>query len=163
MGLAEAHQTLALNHLRQRMTLETDGKLMTGRDIAIAALLGAEEYSFASLALVAIGCVMMRVCSLNTCPVGIATQNPALRKFLLVNRNILFILCFLSRRPQRNHGRTGFRTIDEMVGHTEVLVPRFIAKGKAKSLDFARILGTTLPIARKVTDPFGETTMARIG
>ncbi len=94
MGLAEAHQTLALNHLRQRMTLETDGKLMTGRDIAIAALLGAEEYSFASLALVAIGCVMMRVCSLNTCPVGIATQNPALRKFLLVNRNILFILCF---------------------------------------------------------------------
>ncbi len=81
MGLAEAHQTLAMNHLRQRMTLETDGKLMTGRDIAIAALLGAEEYSFASLALVAIGCVMMRVCSINTCPVGIATQNPALRKF----------------------------------------------------------------------------------
>ena len=74
MGLAEAHQTLSLNRLRQRMTLETDGKLMTGRDVAIATLLGAEEYSFASLTLISIGCVMMRVCSLNTCPVGVATQ-----------------------------------------------------------------------------------------
>lgn len=157
MGLAEAHQTLALNHLRQRMTLETDGKLMTGRDIAIAALLGAEEYSFASLALVAIGCVMMRVCSLNTCPVGIATQNPALRKFFAGKpEHIIHTMFFLAEDLREIMAELGFRTIDEMVGHTEVLVPRFIAKGKAKSLDFARILGTTLPIARKVTDPFLE-------
>ena len=106
MGLAEAHQTLALNNLRQRVTLETDGKLMTGRDIAIATLLGAEEYSFATLALVAIGCVMMRVCSLNTCPVGIATQDlnlqvsaPCRQTGIRGKHDALF-----SRRLARSHG-----------------------------------------------------------
>ena len=100
---------------------------MTGRDIAIAALLGAEEYSFASLALVAIGCVMMRVCSLNTCPVGIATQKSSFTKvFLLVKpEHIIHTMFFLAEDLREIMAELGFRTIDEMVGHTEVLVPRF--------------------------------------
>lgn len=157
MGLAEAHQTLAMNRLRQRMTLETDGKLMTGRDLAVAALLGAEEYSFASLALVAIGCVMMRVCSLNTCPVGVATQNPELRKFFAGKpEHIVNTMYFLAEDLREIMAELGFKTIDEMIGHTEVLKPRFIAKGKAKSLDFSRMLGTTIGIERKCADPFAE-------
>ena len=157
MGLAEAHQTLALNDLRQRMTLETDGKLMTGRDIAIATLLGAEEYSFASLALVAIGCVMMRVCSLNTCPVGVATQNPELRKFFVGKpEHVVNMMMFLAEDLREIMAELGFKTIDEMVGHTEVLTTRFVAKGKAKSLDFSKMLGTTIGIQRKTVDPFLE-------
>ena len=157
MGLAEAHQTLALNNLRQRVTLETDGKLMTGRDIAIATLLGAEEYSFATLALVAIGCVMMRVCSLNTCPVGIATQDPNLRKFFAGKPEyVVNMMHFLAEDLREVMAELGFKTIDEMVGHTEVLKPRFVAKGKAKSLDFSKILGTTIGIERKTQDPFLE-------
>lgn len=157
MGLTEAHQTLSLNNLRQRMTLETDGKLMTGRDIAIATLLGAEEYSFASLVLVSIGCVMMRVCSLNTCPVGVATQKPELRRFFAGKpEHVVNTMKFLAADLREVMAELGFKTIDEMVGHTEVLQPRFIAKGKAKSLDFSRMLGTTLAIERKVVDPFLE-------
>ena len=157
MGLAEAHQTLALNNLRQRVTLETDGKLMTGRDIAIATLLGAEEYSFATLALVAIGCVMMRVCSLNTCPVGIATQDPKLRKFFAGKPEyVVNMMHFLAEDLREVMAELGFKTIDEMVGHTEGLKPRFVAKGKAKSLDFSKILGTTIGIERKTQDPFLE-------
>ncbi|WP_371853974.1 glutamate synthase large subunit [Enterococcus hulanensis] len=157
MGVAEAHQTLAMNNLRQRMTLETDGKLMTGRDVAMAILLGAEEYSFASLALVAIGCVMMRVCSLNTCPVGVATQNPALRKFFVGKpEHLVNMMYFIAEDLREIMAELGFRSIDEMIGHTEVLEPRFIAKGKAKSLDFSRILATSVGIERKTEDPFKE-------
>ncbi|WP_297075913.1 glutamate synthase large subunit [uncultured Enterococcus sp.] len=157
MGLAEAHQTLSMNRLRQRMTLETDGKLMTGRDIAIATLLGAEEYSFASLILVAVGCVMMRVCSLNTCPVGVATQNPALRKFFAGKpEHVINAMFFLAEDLREIMAELGFRTIDEMVGQAEVLQPRYIAKGKAKSLDFSRMLGRSIGIERKVDDPFAE-------
>ncbi|GCF93955.1 glutamate synthase [Enterococcus florum] len=157
MGLAEAHQTLAMNQLRQRMILETDGKLMTGRDVAMATLLGAEEYSFASLALVAIGCVMMRVCSLNTCPVGVATQNPALRKFFVGKpEHIINTMMFIAEDLREIMAELGFRSIDEMVGHTEVLKPRFVAKGKAKSLDFSRMLTSSVGITRKVEDPFTE-------
>ncbi|GAB2023157.1 glutamate synthase large subunit [Pseudolactococcus yaeyamensis] len=157
MGLAEAHQTLTMNHLRQRMTLETDGKLMTGRDIAVAALLGAEEYSFASLALVAVGCVMMRVCSLNTCPVGVATQNPELRAhFAGKPEHVVNGMEFLAQELREIMADLGFRSVDDMIGHAEVLKPKFIAKGKAKSLDFSRIIGTTMPIERKVVDPFIE-------
>lgn len=157
MGLAEAHQTLAMNNLRQRMILETDGKLMTGRDIAVAALLGAEEYSFASLALVAVGCVMMRVCSLNTCPVGVATQNPALRKFFAGKpEHVINAMMFLAEDLREIMAELGFRTIDEMIGHTEVLQPKYVAKGKGKSLDFSRMLGTTIGIERKCEDPFKE-------
>ena len=157
MGLAEAHQTLALNKLRQRVTLETDGKLMSGRDIAIATLLGAEEYSFATLALVAIGCVMMRVCSLNTCPVGIATQDPKLRQFFAGKPEyVVNMMYFMAEDLREIMAELGFKTIDEMVGHTEVLKPRFVAKGKAKSLDFSKMLGTTIGIERKTVDPFLE-------
>ena len=157
MGVAEAHQTLAMNNLRQRMTLETDGKLMTGCDVAMAILLGAEEYSFASLALVAIGCVMMRVCSLNTCPVGVATQNPALRKFFVGKpEHLINMMYFIAEDLREIMAELGFRSIDEMIGHTEVLEPRFIAKGKAKSLDFSRMLSTSIGIERKTEDPFKE-------
>ncbi|WP_438730254.1 glutamate synthase large subunit [Enterococcus sp. AZ128] len=157
MGVAEAHQTLAMNNLRQRMTLETDGKLMTGRDVAMAILLGAEEYSFASLALVAIGCVMMRVCSLNTCPVGVATQNPALRKFFVGKpEHLVNMMYFIAEDLREIMAELGFRSIDEMIGHTEALEPRFIAKGKAKSLDFSRMLSTSVGIERKTEDPFKE-------
>lgn len=155
MGLAEAHQTLTMNHLRQRMTLETDGKLMTGRDIAIAVLLGAEEYSFGTLPLVAIGCVMMRVCNLNTCPVGVATQNPHLRKiFAGKPEHIENTMMFLAENLREIMAELGFKTIDEMVGHTEVIKPRFVAKGKAKTLDFSRILGNSLRIKQKTHEPF---------
>lgn len=137
MGLAEAHQTLSLNRLRQRMTLETDGKLMTGRDVAIATLLGAEEYSFASLALISIGCVMMRVCSLNTCPVGVATQNPELRKhFAGKPEHVINMMMFMAEELREYMAELGFRSVDEMVGHSEILKAKFIPKGKAKSLDF---------------------------
>lgn len=157
MGLTEAHQTLALNQLRQRVILETDGKLMTGKDIAIAALLGAEEYSFASLALVAVGCVMMRVCSLNTCPVGVATQNPALRQFFAGKpEHVINAMMFLAEDLREIMAQLGFKTIDEMIGHTEVIKPRYVAKGKAKSLDFSKMLATTAGIERKVSDPFLE-------
>ena len=155
MGLAEAHQTLLMNNLRQRMILETDGKLMTGRDIAIATLLGAEEYSFASLALVAVGCVMMRVCSLNTCPVGVATQNQALRKFFAGKpEHVVNAMMFLAEDLREVMAELGFKTIDEMIGHAECLAPRFVAKGKAKSLDFSKIIGSELGIERKSIDPF---------
>lgn len=157
MGLTEAHQTLALNQLRQRVILETDGKLMTGKDIAVAALLGAEEYSFASLALVAVGCVMMRVCSLNTCPVGVATQNPALRQFFAGKpEHVINAMMFLAEDLREIMAQLGFKTIDEMIGHTEVIKPRYVAKGKAKSLDFSKMLATTAGIERKVSDPFLE-------
>ena len=157
MGLTEAHQTLALNQLRQRVILETDGKLMTGKDIAVAALLGAEEYSFASLALVAVGCVMMRVCSLNTCPVGVATQNPALRQFFAGKpEHVINAMMFLAEDLREIMAQLGFKTIDEMIGHTEVIKPRYVAKGKSKSLDFSKMLATTAGIERKVSDPFLE-------
>ncbi len=94
LGLAEAHQTLIANELRNKVVVETDGKLMSGRDVAIAAMLGAEEFGFATAPLVTLGCVMMRVCNLDTCPVGVATQNPELLKNVLkVNLNMLKTLC----------------------------------------------------------------------
>ncbi len=157
MGLAEAHQTLSINRLRQRMTLETDGKLMTGRDIAIATLLGAEEYSFASLALVSVGCVMMRVCSLNTCPVGVATQNPELRKhFAGKPEHVVNMMMFMAEELREYMSELGFRSVDEMVGHSEILKSKFIPNGKAKSLDFSRVIGSSYPIERKMEDPFEE-------
>ncbi|SJZ78013.1 glutamate synthase (NADPH/NADH) large chain [Pilibacter termitis] len=157
IGLAEAHQVLSINRLRNRMTLETDGKLMTARDVAQTILLGAEEFSFASLALVAVGCVMMRVCSLNTCPVGVATQNPELRKhFVGKPEHIVNMFTFIAEHLREMMSELGFRTIDEMVGHAEVLHVREDLPDKAKTLDFSRILNHTLPIERKVVDPFAE-------
>ena len=117
LGLAETHQTLIANGLRGRVRVETDGKLMTGRDIAIAALLGAEEFGFATLPLVSIGCVMMRVCNLDTCPVGVATQNPALRsRFSGKPEYVINLMRFLAQNLREMMAELGFQTVDKMVG-----------------------------------------------
>lgn len=155
MGLADAHQTLALNHLRQRTTLEVDGKLMTGRDIAVAIMLGAEEFSFATLTMVSIGCVMMRKCNLNTCPIGITTQNPDLRKLYAGKpEHVMNMMRFLAQDLREQMAALGYRTVDEMVGHGEHLTPRYVPYGKAKSLNYDRMIGKTITIQRKTTDPF---------
>lgn len=155
MGLADAHQTLALNHLRQRTTLEVDGKLMTGRDIAVAVMLGAEEFSFATLTMVSIGCVMMRKCNLNTCPIGITTQNPDLRKLYAGKpEHVMNMMRFLAQDLREQMAQLGYRTIDEMVGHGEHLTPRYVPAGKAKTLNYDRMIGKTITIDRKVKDPF---------
>lgn len=122
LGLAEAHQTLIMNDLRGRVVLETDGKLMTGRDLAIATLLGAEEYGFATAPLVTMGCVMMRVCNLDTCPVGVATQNPILRKrFTGKPEYVENFMRFIAQELREYMAQLGFKTIDEMVGRSDLL------------------------------------------
>ena len=157
MGLAEAHQTLSLNNLRDRMILETDGKVVTGRDIAIAAMLGAEEYSFGSLALVAIGCIMTRNCHLNTCPVGIATQNPRLRaNFAGKPEHIVRLMEFMAEEVRELLAELGFRTINELVGHAELLQAKEDLPAKMRGLDFSRMLGHALPIATRHSDPFAN-------
>ncbi len=122
LGLAETHQTLMLNNLRSRIVVETDGKLMTGRDVIIAAILGAEEYGFATAPLVALGCVMMRVCNLDTCPVGVATQNPKLReKFAGKPEHVVNFMKFIAYEMREIMAELGFMSLDEMIGHTELL------------------------------------------
>lgn len=122
LGLAEAHQSLIENDLRTRVVLETDGKLMTGRDVAVAALLGAEEFGFATAPLVTMGCVMMRVCNLDTCPVGIATQNAELRKrFKGKPEYVMNFMKFIAQELREIMAQLGFHSVDEMVGHMEVL------------------------------------------
>ena len=122
LGLAETHQTLIQNGLRERVRIETDGKLMSGRDVAIAAILGAEEFGFATAPLVTMGCVMMRVCNLDTCPVGVATQNPELRKrFRGKPEYVENFMRFIAQEMREYMARLGVRTVDEMVGHTELL------------------------------------------
>jgi len=142
LGLAEAHQVLLLNNLRSRVRLETDGQLKTGRDVVIAALLGAEEFGFATAPLVTLGCIVMRVCHLNTCPVGVATQSPELRKrFTGSPDNVVNFMYFVAREVRELMAQLGFRTINEMVGHTECLEPRKeIDHWKARGLDFSAIL-----------------------
>lgn len=157
IGLAEAHQTLTMNNLRNRMTLETDGKVVTGRDIVIAAMLGAEEYSFASLALVAIGCIMTRNCHLNTCPVGIATQNPDLRRFFSGKpEHVVRLMHFLAQEVRELLADLGFRSMSELIGHAELLTVKKEISEKAATLDFTRILGKTLPIETKHENPFED-------
>ena len=122
LGLAETHQTLIQNGLRERVKIETDGKLMSGRDVAIAALLGAEEFGFATAPLVTLGCVMMRVCNLDTCPVGIATQNPELRKrFQGKPEYVENFMRFVAQELREYMAKLGVRTVDEMVGRTDLL------------------------------------------
>ena len=141
LGLSDTHQTLVLNHLRDRIVVETDGQLKTGRDVAIACLLGAEEFGFATTALVAMGCIMMRVCHLDTCPVGVATQNPALReKFTGTPDHVVNFLRFVAEDLRRIMARLGFRTVDEMVGRTDRLRQRPTDHWKAKGLDLAALL-----------------------
>jgi len=142
LGLAETHQTLVLNKLRDRVTLETDGKLLTGKDIVIAALLGAEEFGFATIVLVALGCVMMRVCNLDTCPVGIATQNPVLRKnFKGDPQYIVNLMSFLASEVREYMANLGFRTFSEMVGRVDKLRQKEIkSHWKAHSIDLSKLL-----------------------
>jgi glutamate synthase (ferredoxin) len=142
LGLAETHQTLVLNDLRSRITVETDGQLKTGRDVVVAALLGAEEFGFATAPLVTLGCILMRVCHLNTCPVGVATQDPTLRaKFSGSPDNVVNFMLFVAREVRELMARLGFRTINEMIGHTECLEVRHaIEHWKARGVDLSQIL-----------------------
>ncbi len=142
LGLAETHQTLVLNNLRSRIAVETDGQLKTGRDVIVAALLGAEEFGFATAPLVALGCIMMRVCHLNTCPVGVATQNPELRKnFTGDPAHAVNFMRFIGQEVREIMAQLGFRTIDGMIGRTDLLEPReAIDHWKARGLDFTNIL-----------------------
>ena len=142
LGLAEAHQTLILNGLRSRVMIETDGKLMTGRDVLVAALLGAEEFGFATAPLVTMGCVMMRVCNLDTCPMGIATQNPELRKrFAGKPEYIINFMHFVAQELREYMAKLGIRTVDELVGRTDLLYKK--DSPEAEKIDFSEILAMT--------------------
>ena len=141
LGLAETHQTLLLNGLRNQVVIETDGKLMSGRDVAIACLLGAEEFGFATAPLVTLGCVMMRVCNLDTCPMGIATQNPKLReRFTGKAEYVENFMRFIARELREYMAKLGVRTIDEMVGRTDLLKKKENLSRKEDKIDLSRIL-----------------------
>ncbi len=142
LGLAETHQTLIMNGLRNKVRIETDGKLMSGRDVAIAAILGAEEFGFATAPLVTMGCVMMRVCNLDTCPVGIATQNPELRKnFKGKPEYVENFMRFIAQELREYMAALGVRTVDELVGRTDLLKRREDLSGRQAQVDLSRILG----------------------
>ena len=143
LGLAEAHQTLTMNGLRNKVVIETDGKLMSGRDVAIAAMLGAEEYGFATAPLVTMGCVMMRVCNLDTCPVGIATQNPELRKrFKGKPEYVENFMCFIAEEVRELMAKLGVRQLDELIGRTDLLKVRDDIQDdeRTKKLDLSAII-----------------------
>ncbi len=142
LGVAETHQTLVLNNLRSRIYVEADGQLKTGRDVAVAALLGAEEFGFATAPLVVMGCIMMRVCHLNTCPVGVATQDPRLRKrFTGEPEHVVNFMRFVAQELREIMAKLGFRKLEDMVGRTDKLVPwKAIEHWKAQGLDFTPIL-----------------------
>lgn len=144
LGLAETHQTLLANGLRSRVMIETDGKLMSGRDVAVAALLGAEEFGFATAPLVTMGCVMMRVCNLDTCPMGIATQNPELRKkFQGKPEYVENFMIFVAQELREYMAKLGVRTIDEMVGRTDLLKKKDNLTEAQKRVDLSGILAET--------------------
>ncbi|CAE7941523.1 gltB, partial [Symbiodinium sp. KB8] len=151
LGLAETQQTLVLNGLRDRIVVQTDGQLKTGRDVVIAALLGAEEYGFATAPLVVSGCVMMRVCHLDTCPVGVATQNPELRKrFTGKPEFVVNFFEYIAEEIREYMAELGFRTLDEMIGHVEMLdVKPAVDHWKAHGLDIA-------PILKLVENPYEQ-------
>jgi glutamate synthase (NADPH/NADH) large chain len=144
LGLAETHQTLMLNNLRDRVVLETDGKMLSGRDLAVAVLLGAEEYGFATAPLVSVGCIMMRVCQMDTCPVGVATQNPDLRKnFTGDPQHVVNFMTFVAQDLREIMASLGFRTIEEMVGRTDCLDATQASKHwKKKGIDLSSLLHT---------------------
>jgi len=156
LGLAETQQVLLLNDLRSRIRVQTDGKLQTGRDVVIAALLGAEEFGFATMPLITMGCIMMRKCHLNTCAVGIATQDPVLRaRFTGTPEHVIRFFFFIAEQMRQYMAKLGFRTVDEMVGHVEKLDTAIAADHwKAKGIDLSSILYLpTLPsrVARRRT------------
>jgi glutamate synthase (NADPH/NADH) large chain len=151
LGLAETQQVLVMNDLRSRIRVQTDGKLQTGRDVAIAALLGAEEYGFSTTPLITMGCIMMRKCHLNTCPVGIATQDPALRaKFQGKPEDVINFFFFVAEEMREIMAKLGFRKVDEMVGRVDMLETRDVSyHWKAKGLDLSAILYNP-PVPSKV-------------
>jgi glutamate synthase (NADPH/NADH) large chain len=142
LGIAETHQTLVMNDLRSRVRLETDGKLCTGRDVVIATMLGAEEYGFATAPLISLGCIMMRKCHLNTCPVGVATQDPELRKkFTGKPEHVVNYFFMVAEDARQIMAELGFRTIDEMIGRVDMLeVDKAIEHWKASDLDLTPLL-----------------------
>ena len=154
LGLAETQQVLLLNDLRSRIRVQTDGKLQTGRDVVIAALLGAEEYGFATMPLISMGCIMMRKCHLNTCPVGIATQDPVLRaRFQGQPEHVVNFFFFIAEQVRQHMAKLGFRTVDEMVGRVDKIDAAVAdVHWKAKGIDLSSILySPTLPsrVARR--------------
>ena len=142
LGLAETHQTLVLNNLRSRIAVETDGQMKTGRDVVVATLLGAEEFGFSTAPLVTLGCIMMRVCHLNTCPAGVATQDPLLRKnFIGDPEYTVNFMKFIAQEVREIMAELGFRSLNEMVGRTDVLEPKqAVEHWKAKGIDLTPIL-----------------------
>jgi len=142
LGVAETHQTLVLNNLRSRVAIETDGQLKTGRDVAVAALLGAEEFGFATAPLVTMGCIMMRVCHLDTCPVGVATQNPELRaRFVGQPEDVINFMFFIAEELREIMAQLGFRTLNEMVGRIDKLEARqAIEHWKVSGIDLSALL-----------------------
>ncbi len=142
LGVAETHQTLVLNDLRSRVRLETDGGFRTGRDVVIAACLGAEEYGFSTMPLIAVGCIMMRKCHLNTCPVGVCTQDPVLRKkFTGQPEHVINYLFLVAEEVRRYMAQLGVRTVEELIGRTDLLeTDDAIRHWKADGLDLAPIL-----------------------
>ncbi|MBQ6575696.1 MAG: glutamate synthase subunit alpha, partial [Lachnospiraceae bacterium] len=148
LGLAETHQTLMMNGLRNSVVVETDGKLMSGKDVAVAAILGAEEFGFATAPLVTLGCVMMRVFNLDTCPMGIATQNPKLRKnFTGKSEYVENFMIFIARQLREYMAKLGVRSVDELVGRTDLIRIRDDLTGHAAKLDLERVIGQSLPLS----------------
>ena len=156
LGLAEAHQTLIRNGLRSRVRLETDGKLMSGRDVAIACILGAEEFGFATAPLVTMGCVMMRVCNMDTCPVGIATQNPELRcRFQGKPEYVMNFMLFIAEQLREIMAKLGVRTVDELVGRTDLIAPRqHRITHRADTIDLSSILTNLPPVHYEAKDQY---------
>ncbi|AWB43614.1 glutamate synthase large subunit [Paenibacillus sp. CAA11] len=142
LGVAETHQTLMLNNLRDRVVLETDGKMLSGRDLAVAALLGAEEYGFSTAPLVAVGCIMMRVCQMDTCPVGVATQNPELRKnFMGDPQHVVNFMKFVAEDLREWMAELGFRNLNDMIGRLDCIEPdQAITHWKKKGVDLSGLL-----------------------
>ena len=153
LGLAETHQTLLMNGLRNRVVIETDGKLMSGRDVAIAAILGAEEFGFATAPLVTLGCVMMRVCNLDTCPMGVATQNPELRKkFAGKPEYVENFMLFVAEELREYMAKLGVRSLDELVGRTDLLKKKDGLSDNDSKISLDKIL--TPPVLEKhIFDP----------
>ena len=146
LGLSETHQVLVKNDLRSRVIVQTDGQMRTGRDVVFAALLGAEEFGFATAPLVASGCILMRKCHLNTCPVGIATQDPVLRaKFTGKPEHVIRFFFYIAEEVRELMAKLGFRTVNEMIGRVDKIEPRTVNHWKASRLDFSDVLTPALP------------------
>ncbi len=147
LGLAEAHQTLVINGLRDRVVLATDGKLLTGRDVVIATLLGAEEFGFSTTPLISLGCIMMRKCHLNTCPVGVATQDPELRsKYTGKAEYVVHFMQFVAEEVREHMAALGYRKFNEMIGQVERIIAIRATGSKARGLDFTKVLTRTQPL-----------------